>query len=72
MTHLQDGNRIFGELDRLEAVVALEGPRPQLGDVVLRQIEFHQNLQIAKSVFVDKPKLFHFFQLDKLQFRELD
>jgi hypothetical protein len=55
--NLQNPDRVFGKLDALKAVVAFEGLRPQLGDVVGGQVQLDQDLQIAKGVFVDSPKL---------------
>jgi hypothetical protein len=56
-SNLQNPDRVFGKLDALKAVVAFKGLRPQLGDVVGGQVQLDQDLQIAKGVFVDSPKL---------------
>ena len=55
--YLQNRDWIFRESDWLEAVVTVERPRPQLGQVVLRQVEFDQNFQVPKGVLFDEPEI---------------
>ena len=55
-TYQQCSDGIVREANALKSVVAFERLGLQLRDVVLRQVQLHQDLEIAKSVLVDEPE----------------